>query len=85
MGVPRPVEDEPQPKRALRLPKVKAPNPLAPLLTLFLVLLGNLAVYLDVVVIRLAAILIVLVITFAAGMMFGRAEQAREILLRDRP
>lgn len=84
MGVPRPVEVEPR-KRALRLPQVKAPNPLSPLLALFLFLLGNLAVYSDLVLIRLGAVVVVLAIAFATGMIFGRAEQAREILLRDRP
>lgn len=84
MGVPRPIEDEPR-KRVLRLPKVKAPNPLPSVIAVFWILLGLFAIEPSLGTLRVLPVLAVMGLAFSAGVVFGRAEQAREILLRDRP
>ena len=71
------------PKKHLALPTT-LPNLLPGAVGLFLVLLGQVSVLSDSYPVRIGAVLVALTIVFLAGTRFGRAEQARELLLREK-
>ena len=69
-----------------KLPRIQVEwnaNPLPAAIALFLVLAGQVSVLSDSYPVRVGAVLVAIVIVFLAGMRFGRAEQARELLLED--